>query len=394
MRKILMKLVSVLFCLVFVIGGASCDLFKEEQNENSTPTQQSNVFLISGFESKAELLSMVFSNIFGKVELTEDSTYVTEGKTAAKLTAYGKRNYGAEYYSDDVFYIKTGTQYLKKVDFTDTIKYSFDVYNPQDFSFRIAFGLNALAHANEHICGFETLEPGMNHLEFSIDRAATALYLNLESFRGFSFLMEHSAFAIDDEIPMVLYFDNFRGETTMENYEKPVTGSSIDFTESSDIARFATWGAPSTVFKRPTFKWNKSPEYVLTGRRSMEMTFYRNRTDTGMEGVGFRTKDNVIIGWNDFKGENANVSFAMYNPNDVKVTVGFTFYTPLNESYTKSVEIMPHSWVDNEQTSVLLSLLNEKFLGEGLDIYTVCFSVTGLNRDSMKLYLDNIKISE
>ena len=43
---------------------------------------------------------------------------------------------------------------------------------------------------------------------------------------------------------------------------------------------------------------------------------------------------------------------------------------------------------------ILLSLLNDKFLGEGLDIHAVCFSVSGLNENVMKLYLDNIKISE
>ena len=124
----------------------------------------------------------------------------------------------------------------------------------------------------------------------------------------------------------------------------------------------------------------------------MKIEFTENKLGTGIDCVGFRSRDNMLEGFQTTDYENTYLEYELYNDTDQVITVLMSVYDPLNASYSVSTSIGPHSWSGKEGTSVSLATLKEYFLGNGLDIWTVAFTVSGLKEDGDSLYLDHLSV--
>lgn len=360
-------------------------------------TQEKEQVLLCGFESIKELVNANLSYMHARVEITDDKTYVTNGEKAAKFIIEGNPVEDSEgnvlYYEDNLIYLFPGNAYMKKTDFSDVEKYTIDIFNANECALEVAFGYNHPNAAQDaFLFGKRTLKPGeMNHLEFEVDNDVTATFVDVTAVKNFYFIVEGG---MAGDTPLELYFDNFCAEIRDRDYEAGAMNGQIDFSKEEDVHKFSELGSTSSIVRRPQFSLNRDLNYVSTGRTSMKIEFSENKQGTGIDGVGFRTRDDMLEGYDTEDYENSYLEYEMYNDTDQVVTVLMSVYDPLNASYSVSASIAPHSWSGKEGTSICLATLKEQFLGEGLDIWTVAFTVSGIQKDGDCLYLDHLSIVE
>lgn len=351
--------------------------------------------LLCGFESEEEMLTMNLYTMRACVEITDDKKYVTDGEKAAKFMIEGiaeeDKNGNVLYYKDNAIYMFPGNTYMKKTDFSDVEKYTIDVFNANERPMEIAFGYNHPdAATDSFLFGKQTLEPGkMNHLEFEVDNNVVGSFVDVTSLKNFFFVIEGG---LAGETPLEFYFDNFCAETRAQSIKTADMSGKIDFSNAADVHRFSELGSFSSMLRRPQYSLNTDLKYVSTGRNSMKIEFAENKLGTGIDGVGFRTRDNMLEGFQAKDYENTYLEYELYNDTDQVVTVLMSVYDSLNASYSVSTSIGPHSWSGKEGTSVSLATLKEQFLGEGLDIWTVAFTVSGIKEDGDSLYLDHLSV--
>lgn len=362
-----------------------------------TRTGDGEKVLLCGFESTKEMLTTNLYYLCARVEITDDKTYVTDGEKAAKFIITGKPVEDSEgnvlYYQDNPIYLFPGNTYMTKTDFSDVKKYTIDIFNANERSLEVAFGYNhPNAAEDSFLFGKRTLEPGkMNHLEFEVDNDVAATFVDVTAVKNFYFVVEGG---MAEETPLELYFDNFCAEIGDGSYEAGEMSREIDFSKEADVHKFTELGATTSIVRRPQFSLNRDLNYVSTGRSSMKIEFFENKLGTGIDGVGFRTRDYMLEGYDIEDYENTYLEYELYNDTDQVISVLMSVYDPLNASYSVSTSIAPHSWSGKEGTSICLSTLKEFFLGEGLDIYTVSFIVSGLQNEGDCLYLDHLSIVE
>ena len=383
MKKMLIKAALLAVAVSLCVSGFACG----EPEQTSEPAQTD--VLLSGFESSAELTSMSFSNLRGKVELVSDEAYVTEGQYAAKLTMMGKTLQSDAYYEDNEFYLYPGNNYLTKTDYSDVVRYTLDVYNAFSRSVELAFGYNnPRANDDNYLFGYRTLEPGANHLVFEVDNGAVSAFVDVASVKNFFFQIEGRN---KDEDPVVLVFDNFRAEVSDADYTPSGSDSVIDFSDPADFARFGEFGASTSYLRRPRFTENTDLQYVLSGRSSMKIEFFAKRAGEGVDCVGFRSKDYTLTGWDTADQDSTYLSYDLYNATDRTITVSMTVFSNVNETYAAAVTVEPHSWAAGSGRRILLRDLNDRFAGTGLNVMTVTFQFGGLEPGDC-LYLDNLSL--
>lgn len=371
-------------CCAVATGCSDTDRNPEQKNSE-------RIELLHGFESDAELLKMTFTNMRGKVEVSKEEKYVTQGESAAKMTLIGKPDGANGYYADNEFFITPGNAYLPKVDYSDVIRYTLDVYNDNDRPLELAFGYNAFwATQDQFLFGYRTIEKGMNHLSFEVDRTAVSYFTEVETIKCFSFMISGRN---ENEDPLVVALDNFVAYTTDEAFTPAEHSANIDFSHASDFSAFTEFGWADSIFTRPRFTKNTDLNYVLYGKNSLKIEFRNLRDGSGISTVGFRSKEDIFGDVNTYDFEKSYFSYDLYNDTDRTLTVIMAVYNMMNESYAVSATIAPHSWSEQDQTRVLLKTLSDNFIGEGLDLFTVTFEIQGLQNAGDTVYLDNLKIS-
>ncbi len=389
MKKTIIKIVTALSVIPLALFGfISC-----KPNEPTKPVVPVNgSILLSGFESEAEYLTMLFTNTIVKVEVNENKEYITEGTASAKLTLYGQYDYANKYYMDSPFYLLPGNDFLSKIDFKDVKGFSVDIYNAftRPLQFMLSF--------DGYTIGYRTLEKGMNHLTFALDRSEAAHYVDLEFIKTIGFLVEGR---MTDEEPAVLYFDNFIAQTDSGEYDEDLYPeievlNEFTFDNPLETKSFLGFGLSSSRLLEPRFEINSDLRYVMTGRKSMKITFMRNRNDTAIDSLGFRTQDNVFGNWASFSDlSKVKLSYDLYNDTDRLLTVSMrVFHSPSDSLvYSKNVLVAPYSWTDPGQTGVLLSEIQAEFGVDEFSAFSIAFEVTGLQESGSCLYLDNLKLT-
>ena len=189
-----------------------------------------------------------------------------------------------------------------------------------------------------------------------------------------------------------MYFDNFRAEIGEKKQAEGKFTGSIDFSDKADVHKFGEFGSLSSVMYRPEFTLNKDLKYISTGRASMKIEFHRDKLDTKVDCTGFRIMDDMLNGFQVEDYSNSYLQYELYNATDNIISVQMSVYDSLNTCYAITTSIAPHSWSGKEGTSICLQDLKEVFLGDGLDIWTVGFTISGLQEEGECLYLDHLSI--
>lgn len=383
------------FFLSLALGAAV--LSGCESNGDKPPEESGEKVVLCGFESLNEMLNANLQYMRARVEITDDKRYVTDGDYAAKFVIEGNAVEDEEgkilYYKDNPIYLFPGNNYMPKTDFSDVKKYSVDVFNAGERPLEIAFGYNHPDAAQDSfLFGKRTLEPGkMNHLEFEVDNDVVASFVDVTAIKNFFFVVEGG---LAGEKPLELYFDNFCAELGEGSYTASEMTCEIDFSREADIYKFSEMGEVTSKLRCPQYSLNTDLNYVSTGRNSMKIEFSLNKLGDGIDSIGFRTRDYMLDGSGISDYENTYLEYELYNDTDQIITVLMSAYDSLNASYSVSASIAPHSWSGKEGTSICLETLKEYFLGEGLDIWTVSFIISGIQEDGDCLYLDHLSLVE
>lgn len=385
MKKIIVLLLALILC-----GGILAGCAKED--DVKTETEDTTVVL-ADFESKEELLSMNFRDTVAKVELSDRPETVTRGNYSGKITLHGVYDYKNQNYQDSRFYIVTGGKYCTKTGYLDAAAIALDVFNGSDREILFTVCLNNPSAATS-MYQFESvsLKPGMNNLRWEFNRERISYGLDLQRVDFFTFLVHGREL---EEQPAELYFDNFRVETTETAFTEPAKQPTdtilTDFSQEADFNYYSYFGAVSSLLTQPVFSKNTDLHYILTGNASMKIEFFENRSGTGADGIGFRTKDREF-NWNGFDQAKTMLSYDMFNATDHELTVCMTVYSKLNETYAVNCVIPAQSWAAAGNT-ILLSALNDRFIGNGLDIFSITFQLIGLQAGDV-VYLDNLVLKE
>ena len=390
MMKKGMKIAGLLFALVLALGGfAACNA--SNQTEQQKPGLPQSI-LLSGFESDRELLTMMFSNIRAKVEVSDE--HVTDGTNSAKMTIYGKLSNDGTYYKDNDFYIIPGNAFLNKTDYSDVVGYSIDVFNAGDKPIDMAFGYNHLLMSSDtYLIGKRTLVPGANHLTFEINNNAVKTFVDVTAIKDFAFYVEGRD--VEDD-PSVLYFDNFRAEVLPHTSQGGEPNEIIDFSKPEDIGKFAMFGNFTSLLRAPLFELNSDLRYVLSGKNSMKVTFNAKKGNKEeVDCPGFRTCDDMFKIPDTYDLSRTYLHFDMYNDTDEEITVRIAMFSHIASDYfSTTVAIQPHSWAASGN-QILLSDVDDVFVGNGLgNLMSVAFEIIGLKDPGSCIYLDNLTLTD
>jgi hypothetical protein len=378
----------VLALVLAVCGFAACnDTDKTSQEKPNLPQS----VLLSGFESDKELLTMIFSNMHAKVEISDE--HVTDGKHSAKMTVYGKLSDDKTYYKDNDFYIVPGNAFLSKMDYSDVVGYSLDIFNAGNKPLNFVFGYNhLLMSADTYTIGRRVLQPGENHLTFEIDNNVVKTFTDVTAIKDFAFYVEGRD--IDDE-PTVLYLDNFRAEVLPHESKGGAANEKIDFSVPEDSSKFAMFGGFTSLTTAPVFERNSDLRYVLTGKNSMKVTFNAKKGGEGVDCPGFRTCDDMFKIPYTYDLTKTYLHFDMYNDTDEEITVRVALFSHIATDYFAStVAIQPRSWAASGNR-ILLGAVDDAFVGNGLgNLMSVAFEVIGLKTAGSAIYLDNLTLTD
>lgn len=378
----------VLALVLAVCGFAACnDTDKTSQEKPNLPQS----VLLSGFESERELLTMIFSNMHAKVEISDE--HVTDGKHSAKMTVYGKLSDDKTYYKDNDFYIVPGNTFLSKIDYSDVVGYSIDIFNASNKPLNFVFGYNhLLMNADTYTIGRRVLQPGENHLTFEIDNNVVKTFTDVTAIKDFAFYVEGRD--IDDE-PTVLYLDNFRAEVLPHESKGGVANEKIDFSVPEDSSKFAMFGGFTSLTTAPVFERNSDLRYVLTGKNSMKVTFNAKKGGEGVDCPGFRTRDDLFKIPDTYDLTKTYLHFDMYNDTDEEITVRIAMFSHIASDYfSTTVAIQPHSWAASGN-QILLSDVDDVFVGNGLgNLMSVAFEVIGLKEPGSSIYFDSLTLTD
>ena len=378
----------MLALVLAVCGFAACnDTDKTSQEKPNLPQS----VLLSGFESEKELLTMIFSNLHAKVEVSDE--HVTDGEHSAKMTIYGKLSNDKTYYKDNDFYIVPGNAFLSKMDYSDVVGYSIDIFNASNKPLNFVFGYNhLLMSADTYTIGRRVLQPGENHLTFEIDNNVVKTFTDVTAIKDFAFYVEGRD--IDDE-PTVLYLDNFRAEVLPHESKGGVANEKIDFSVPEDSSKFAMFGGFTSLTTAPVFERNSDLRYVLTGKNSMKVTFNAKKGGEGVDCPGFRTCDDMFKIPDTYDLTKTYLHFDMYNDTDEEITVRVALFSHIATDYFAStVAIQPRSWAASGNR-ILLGAVDDAFVGNGLgNLMSVAFEVIGLKTAGSAIYLDNLTLTD
>ncbi len=378
----------MLALVLAVCGFAACnDTDKTSQEKPNLPQS----VLLSGFESDKELLTMIFSNMHAKVEISDE--HVTDGKHSAKMTVYGKLSDDKTYYKDNDFYIVPGNAFLSKMDYSDVVGYSIDIFNASNKPLNFVFGYNhLLMSADTYTIGRRVLQPGENHLTFEIDNNVVKTFTDVTAIKDFAFYVEGRD--IDDE-PTVLYLDNFRAEVLPHESKGGAANEKIDFSVPEDSSKFAMFGGFTSLTTAPVFERNSDLRYVLTGKNSMKVTFNAKKGGEGVDCPGFRTCDDMFKIPDIYDLTKTYLHFDMYNDTDEEITVRVALFSHIATDYFAStVAIQPRSWAASGNR-ILLGAVDDAFVGNGLgNLMSVAFEVIGLKTAGSVVYLDNLTLTD
>jgi hypothetical protein len=376
------------FILIAVLAAASLLTACGGQNGNESggnaPSAKYEKRLLADFESKAELLSIIYTLGGAKAELAESGDYVTGGRYAAKITAEtGSREVKG---GDLNICFVTGTKFIPKTDYSDTIAFEVDIYNAYSGDIRMMFAFDAYYTEVEWF----TVTPGKNHVQISIDTEA----YDLASKDTLMFWLEGKDEGIEE--PYVLYFDSFYAITSPDAPKRSVPDvggkSMFRFENNFEIAGLMNYlGSPQSRFTMPRYSLNRDLQYALTGRGSMRVDFFTNRAGTGIDTLGFVSMAIDSSGWTGIDYDDTWLAFDLYNPNDFDISADMVLFTKLNETVGVSVSVPARSWSAPAEARLSARAIKNATIGEGLDIYAIAFYMNGLP-GACSIYLDNISL--
>ena len=328
MRK---RLFIILLTVLMVISSAA---FFAACDDGSK--QESNIHVISEFESEDEFFQFNYFNEFGIIKLNTDPTYVKGGSGSAYMEIHGNPVQGSGYKPYMVIY--NDTEYNDKTDYTDVEEFRISVYNASDrdvnmyFQFRSA-SFNKSGYSSEQ--KFVLTKGQWNEVSIPVDRALINTFIDLDQISEFYIKFDNRESR--DQNPAKLYMDSFIAIQTDEPIPTGVKVREDNELESANKAEYlSAWEASNGA----TLSLNTDPKYILEGEASFCWT------GAAMGGTSWPRLDftgNILT---DISGYDS-IYFWIYNanPDDYQLVVAgkITCGTAIAGEWTL-IE-MPVSWL-------------------------------------------------
>lgn len=154
MRK---KILAILLCGILMLNVSACadkkaQVDDTDSNQQSTTQQRKNVqgideqtkekyYLLGDFENYYECTQVKYGSSFGKItqiKKTEEADMVTMGEQSAKLEILGTEETWLNH-SPYMRFATTSDFFNLTTDFSNMTKFTFDIYNAQDYEVTIRF---------------------------------------------------------------------------------------------------------------------------------------------------------------------------------------------------------------------------------------------------------------
>ena len=177
MRKNL-KLISCIMSACLAFGFVGCSSQIQTANEPKTEvlaTSDDNkltnpVILLNGYEDQAQLSRIRMGGNLGKVTLNDESSYITEGDSSAKVVVIPKPWYQDGARTPSLTQLtKINSENLDFSDFSKTIRIGLDIYNTQDRE--IDFGMQLICndYVSETVKWFTLAPNGWTNIAYNIE---------------------------------------------------------------------------------------------------------------------------------------------------------------------------------------------------------------------------------
>ena len=326
MKKLLTFLLAIVTVFSLAAFVAACQ--KTEQ--------ESNIHVISEFESEDEFFQFNYFNEFGLIKLNTDKTYVRGGEGSAYMEIHGNPVQGSGYKPYMVIY--NDTEYNDKTDYTDVECFRVNVYNASDrdvnmyFQFKSA-SLKKSGYSSEQ--KFVLKKGQWNDIEIPLDRALINTFIDLDQISEFYFKFDNRESR--EQTPAALYMDSFVAVKTDEPIPTDVKVREDNELESANKAEYlSAW----EVSNGATLSLNTDEKYILEGDASFCWT------GAAMGGTSWPRLDftgNILTDISDYY----SIYFWIYNanPDDYQLVVAGKIVCGTAIAGEWTLIEMPVSWL-------------------------------------------------
>lgn len=383
MKKGLVFLLSILMVMCYM-GCASKQV------------EPDNIIVLNNFESQEDLDSLRMFGILGKVELTNDSKYVTAGISSAKVTVV------SDPYKESVPFLYQATDIVQKeinyTDFSEVDGILLDVYNAQPnnnaISFRLVYnnqGNTTLKNRTSTKTYFELAPEQWTDIYYPIKRDCIPIVENKAQVIGIEIGFERS------ETNQIYFLDNLRLKTTMLSYS-PLQMQ----LDTNEICSFDnTWQIEKIVCSNgglDLLEGNISLEKQITSngagaslRIEAPQGYGSYVTTDRYPGITLEREMTKLFPWEQYK-DTDRLCFDVFSPAENGIgSLFFSMYADSQRYFNARIETIPGEWLT---VSFSVAQLNENIgVTGGFSKTEQLFIRWGENIIGDRVfYLDNIRM--
>lgn len=340
MKKIISSFIIAAFLLSLSLSVAACAKPQAESGDSMT---------ISSFESYDELQTFSWFNNFGRVDVNENSAFITNGSKSARLELHGNPSGNMP-----TMYIWCDTKYFSNYNFSSVMAITVDVFNEssKDVKMNLSFVTRKNKVRKEYPPTEFNLTSGKNNITYLIDRQVAKYLCDTDSMEYIKIEFEQpNSYTADRN---VLYMDNLVAHID-HNEVAPIVKTFKEneiflFEDSADRFNIKAYSTQCSSKSFPKLSINSNLNFVSEGKQSLKIDVVVNPTDRADAFPGLHVDKKYL---DNFDWETMNdtdtISVEMYNTASAPKRIYFGVTDSLGK-YTLATykDLTPSAWTKLE----------------------------------------------
>lgn len=267
MKKLKIVLMGLL-ASVLMFNMVGCTL-----KDNAKPQIQASSQLVAGFETLGEMQSILYENLFGKADLNDNSEYVTQGSSCAKLDVIGAQN---QEMPAITFFLRN--ERINLQDISRLESFTMDIYNDTARDVTIYAKLSTITDAKVTKALPEQkivlLANKKNPIKINIDRNKASIQLDLGYALSLRIRFDHIK-EIPNATDIVVYADNLvanLASSAVAPIVKTFAENEINNFNSFIDTYFVIPDAIGSDKSYPIIDFNTNAAYAKSEGKSLKLT--------------------------------------------------------------------------------------------------------------------------
>ena len=397
------KSISLITAILMLVSISACNKNIENEEPSTNPTGMQSVYLVNGFEERADLSTMLLNGYLGRVQINEKQEYIKSGTGSAELTVISDPIIvTTPYLYQDLCLEK---RELDLTDFSNVRSLETELYNPNDKEMRIGIQLVYNATTTGGTKWYSLTPNAWTTVKFNVAREYIPEYTQTDIDGN-----EKKTLNVDGvnlyfqrgEQDYTLYMDDMRVYTTQKAYS-PVTLS----LEENEIALFdKDWQVEFMQYNPPLLLKPKLEQSTVTkdGKGyslKLEAPASTSVDATRYPGISLYQEQLALVPWEMYENsKNAKVCFDVYLPEQGSIpTVSMSFFHYSEETLKRTkifdsnpIELRVGKWVTAE---IPVETICRGTYAQGLtfkDVNILTITWQEFSGSDTVFYLDNIRI--